>query len=726
MNSHSPSRSPDNEFLVQVRIPVQAVIAGLAVAGGVIGLVGGTPQYIASSLPLSLLIFVLAGVIWLIAAWREAAGVWALLAGLTATVFLLRFWLPWEGALVLLAIPATLGLILLGDRAGLIVAGFCTLGIGWLWATQRLPIPELLLALAGVWLMALVFWGSLRSIAQLADWAWRHYLGAQGTLDEVRANRAQLHQTLDDLAHANRQLDLMNRRLAAAQMAAEEAHKIKAAFVANVSHEFRTPLNMIIGLSDLLVEAPHVYGAPLPAELLEDLEIVRRNTQHLLAMVNDVLDLSQIEANRLALHRDRVDLSAVVERAAAVVYPLLEKKAVALHLELPPDLPPAYCDSNRVRQVLVNLLSNAARHTEQGSVSVQVRDDDHSLTVCVRDTGPGIAPEDAAHIFEPFYRGTFGARRNENGSGLGLSISKQFIEMHSGRMWLESTLGEGSAFYFSLPITALPLPAGGADRWLLDEWRWHVRDQAANLPQKIVKPRVIICDANTDLCDAFSRFDDQAEYVRVASLVEAVGVVAEFPAHSLILNDASPRLLLEMLAEARQKWPDLPVMGCSLPPRLGHALAAGASGQLLKPITRTELAAVIGQVQPKPRTVLVVDDDGDTRRLFARMLVAIDETLRVVSAADGQEALAQMRAEQPDLVLLDVKLPEMDGWQVLAAKALDDALRPIPVFLLSAQDPGDEPLSSQILVAAAGERTPFYKLLRAAQVIPLLLGQPDT
>ncbi|MBI3959434.1 MAG: response regulator, partial [Chloroflexi bacterium] len=145
----------------------------------------------------------------------------------------------------------------------------------------------------------------------------------------------------------------------------------------------------------------------------------------------------------------------------------------------------------------------------------------------------------------------------------------------------------------------------------------------------------------------------------------------------------------------------------------------------LKPITRAELAAVIGQVQPKPRTVLVVDDDGDTRRLFARMLVAIDENLRVISAGDGQEALAQMRAEQPDLVLLDVMLPDMDGWQVLAARALDDELRSIPVFLLSAQDPGDEPLSSQILIAAAGERTPFYKLLRAAQVSPLLLGQPD-
>ncbi|MBX3050353.1 MAG: hybrid sensor histidine kinase/response regulator [Caldilineaceae bacterium] len=720
----SQNRSPssvNNEALSQVQIPVQGVIMGLAVVGGLIGVVGGTPRYIAATLPVALLVLLLAAAAWLLAGWRQAAGVWAVLAGLVATVLLLRFWLGIDGALVLLAIPATLGLLLLGHRGGSGVALICTLVAGWLGVTARVPALEIALALALVWLLALVYWFILRSVGQLVDWSLAHYSGAQIALDEVRANRAQLHQTLEDLGHANRQLGLMNRRLAAAQMAAEEAHKTKAAFVANVSHEFRTPLNMIIGLSDLLIEAPHVYGSQLPDELLEDLEIVQRNTQHLLAMVNDVLDLSQIEANRLALHRERVQPGEVVARAAAVVRPLLEKKGVELRLEVPPDLPDVYCDSNRVRQVLVNLLSNAARHTEQGHVTVDIAGSEHSVTFCVADTGPGIAPEDAAHIFEPFHRGTYGARSNENSSGLGLSISKQFIEMHNGRMWLESELGQGSAFSFSLPITtALPAPGEGAERWLVESWQWHERLQPANLPATSTRPRVVICDPHPDLCDAFTRFNDAAEYVRADSLASAEEIIAGFPVQMLVLNDASPRLLLEMLADARLRWPELPAIGCSLPPRLGHALAAGAAGQLLKPITRTELAGVVAQIQP--RTVLVVDDDADTRRLFSRMLAAIDESLRVVTAANGREGLDQMRAEAPDLVLLDVKLPEMDGWQVLAAKALDDDLRAIPTFLLSAQDPADEPFSSQILIAAAGERTPFYKLLRCAEVIPLILN----
>lgn len=723
MNHQTPASPADNEFLAQVRIPVQAVIIGLAVAGGVIGIVGGTPQHISATLPVALLILVMAGAAWLLAGWRRDAGAWAVLAGLVATVLLLRFQLQLNDASVLLAIPATLGLLLLGHRLGTAIAGGCSLLIGWLWTAGQLPALEMALALALVWLLGLVYWVIFRSVAQLVEWSLTHYAGAQTALDEARASRGQLHQTLDDLAHANRQLGLVNRRLAAAQMAAEEAHKTKAAFVANVSHEFRTPLNMIIGLSDLLIEAPHVYGSQLPVELLEDLEIVRRNTQHLLAMVNDVLDLSQIEANRLALHRERVGLAEVVERAAGVVRPLLIKKGVELRLDLPPDLPPVYCDGNRVRQVLVNLLSNATRHTEQGWVSVQVTADEQAVTLCVQDTGPGIASEDATHIFEPFYRGTFGARRNENGSGLGLSISKQFIEMHDGQMWLESRVGQGSAFFFSLPVNALSLPADGAERWLLEDWRWHERTEPAQLPPQNYRPRVLICDPNPDLYDAFSRFNDQTEYVWADTLEGVAGVLAEFPVQTLILNDVSPRLLLESLSDAHQRWPDLPVIGCSLPPRLGRALAAGASGQLLKPITRAELAGVVRQIGPG--TVLVVDDDEDTRRLFARMLVAIDEELRVITAADGEEGLALMRSKRPDLVLLDVMLPDMDGWQVLAAKAQDDALRPIPVFLLSAQDPGDEPLSSQIIVAAAGERTPFYKLLRCAEVIPLILSQAD-
>lgn len=715
---------PDEEFVPRLRVSAKAVAAGLFAVGALIGLAGGTPAWLATTLPIALVVLALGGVGWLLAAWREQVAGWFVTVGLVVMVVLLRFQLDAPGALVLLVLPAALGVILSGSRVGIALTVVNTLLVVYL-GGALIPPLEATLAVIAMWSVLLVYLAALHATQQLAEWSWDHYQAAQRALVDVRAGRAHLHRTLDDLAHVNRQLALTNRRLAAAQLAAEEARKAKAAFVANVSHEFRTPLNMIIGLSDLLIESPQVYGARLPEALLEDLEIVRRNSQHLLGMVNDVLDLSQIEANRLALHRARVHVPDVVTRAVEVVKPLLVKKDVRMVVDVPADLPDVYCDGTRVRQVIVNLLSNAARHTEGGSVTIEVRHDDVAVVLCVRDTGPGIAAEDAAHIFEPFYRGTFGARRNEGGSGLGLSICKQFIEMHDGKMWLESTVGVGSAFFFSLPITTIPTPLSGADRWLVEEWPWHARAEPAQLPTATHRPRVLLCDANTDLHDACVRFDDGKEYLRVDSWEMAIEMARQTPLHAVIVNGASPRVLLEGVTQTAQAAPDLPVLGCWFPPKLDHALAAGASGQLLKPVTRAELAARVAEVVPAPRTILVVDDDDDARRLFSRMLLASFATLRVVTARTGADALSVMQQEAPDLVLLDIMLPDMDGWQVLARKQADERLCRIPAILLSAQDPGDEPLSSRVLVAALGDRIPFAKLLRCMEVIPALLRHAD-
>jgi len=182
MDAQTPLPTADNEFLDQVRIPALVVIAGLAVAGGVIGIAGGTPESISATLPVALLVFLLAAVAWLLARWRRAAGVWAVLGGLTVTVLLLRVWLQLDGALVLLAIPATFGPILLGHRAGATLPWVCTLLAAWLWAAGVAPPLELALALTVIWLVFLVYWFMVRSVMQLVDWSWTHYQDAQQAL----------------------------------------------------------------------------------------------------------------------------------------------------------------------------------------------------------------------------------------------------------------------------------------------------------------------------------------------------------------------------------------------------------------------------------------------------------------------------------------------------------------------------------------------------------------
>jgi signal transduction histidine kinase len=199
---------------------------------------------------------------------------------------------------------------------------------------------------------------------------------------------------------------LANERTANLRAIAEEAQRTKTAFVANVSHEFRTPLNMILGLVELMVENPEIYAVSLSSSMRDDLNVVYRNCEHLANLINDVLDLTRMEAGYLTLHRERVDLQEIIEDSVTAIRPLMEKKRLALDVLVPDELPRVYCDRTRMQQVLLNLLSNAARYTDVGRITVQVVQQDQHVVISVADTGPGICSEDVGRIFEPFFQGS--------------------------------------------------------------------------------------------------------------------------------------------------------------------------------------------------------------------------------------------------------------------------------------------------------------------------------
>ena len=374
---------------------------------------------------------------------------------LVTAVFLAYGWLGVRDILPLLAVPAALATALIGFPATLIVAlaeMALLLCYGWS-APADLGWASAGVALLSIAATAATVYAICQPVEQLERWLRDYFQRAQDALEEARDRRAELEQALADLAQANRQLALANERMAAMRSLAEEAQKSKAAFVAKVSHEFRTPLNMIIGLVALLTESPNVYGRQLPAELFEDLKIVRRNCEHLSGLVTDVLDLSQAEAGRLALRKERVNLAEIVEEALDVVWALLDKKHLRSEVQVPADLPLVYCDRRRIRQVILNLVSNAARFTDRGGIQVRVQPQGDLVAVSVIDTGPGILPEDLERIFEPFSQGSGELGGDRGGSGLGLSISKQFIEMHGGHIWIESQFGAGTTISFDVPIS---------------------------------------------------------------------------------------------------------------------------------------------------------------------------------------------------------------------------------------------------------------------------------
>ncbi len=665
--------------------------------------------------------------------WRAVAGRWFTVFALSMAVHLCGIWLQLPGSLTWAVIPVAFAAPLGGmPTATLTAVGESLLVLLLVQFSGAVPDAATATpALVGIWSI----WGAMLAmsyvIRQEATWFAHYFTQAHQHLEEARTHRADLMQALEDLAHANRQLALMNHRVIALQRIAEEAQKAKTSFVARVSHEFRTPLNMIIGLTDLIVERPEIYDAILSPRMREALRIVHRNSQHLSDMVNDVLDLSRLETDHLVLHRERVAIREIIAVTVEAVQPLLESKKLALQLEIAADVPAVYCDRTRIEQVVLNLVSNATRYTDQGQITISATQQQQMVCVRVTDTGQGIAPADRERIFEPFAQGTSTVWRDKGGSGLGLSISKQFIERHGGRIWVESTVGVGTVFAFELPISSplddleLLQQTGGPGHKISADWMWHAHRARPKLPTTHLRPRVVVCDESGDLYDTLSHFSGELELVHTMKHDEVTAALRQMPAQAVLLNVNSLDELQPWLAAIPKESKGTPLIGCAVPRSLAQARAHGLLGQLIKPITRTALAQALAWLGKPIRRVLVVDNGHEEVALLSQMLWAHDASLEIVTAYDGKTALEKLCAQPIDLMLLDIIMPGMTGWQVLEAMAANDDMPKTPTFFVSAQDPYEQPPRSNFMVVATEAGLSLTQLLRCSLAVANLLLQPD-
>jgi signal transduction histidine kinase/CheY-like chemotaxis protein len=665
---------------------------------------------------------------WLLDCWWAGSSRWPVIGTLVALIILADQWLGVPGMLALLAIPVGLAAGQVGLLASFVTATAETallVAVAQMSGTDR---AELIVPLVSVWSSLAIMIATYRPLYQLNHWMWEYLRWAQSLLDESLDRKTELAHASETLRHANRQLALANERLATLRIVAEEAKKSKASFVARVSHEFRTPLNMIIGLVGLMVESTDIYAEDLPPDLWTDLNIVYRNCQHLSSMINDVLDLSQAEAGRLVLHRESVDLAGIVDSAIAVVRPMTDKKHLDLQVAMQDGLPRVHCDPVRIRQVLLNLVSNAARFTMKGKISVHVAHQDHHVIVGVSDTGPGISQEEIEKVFEPFFRGARQDRPSSDGSGLGLSISKQFVHLHGGRMWLESQPQVGTSCYFTLPISPPVEHAVRPVRWIKEDWVWKEQAfKAGRLPstEQLLKPRILVCDETDELASELVRYTDEIEFIDVQEAAQVAPMLAQCPAHAVVLNTTSPDDLLSQVGAIGRDKPGTPVFGCAVSWPVFHAKDLGAAGHLIKPVTRADLLKAIAGIGRPVSRVLLVDDQPEVLQLWTRMLRACGQELEVITASDGRQAMEQLTKDPPDLVLLDIVMPGLDGWQVLERMAENKATRDIPVIVVSAQDPSSQPVRSPILVTTMGEGLPITQLLRCCLGLSSLLLRPD-
>ena len=278
----------------------------------------------------------------------------------------------------------------------------------------------------------------------------------------LRATQIDLQEAIYERERLNTQLQTLNKDLDIARCAAETAYRSKASFMATMSHELRTPLNLIIGFSTAMVDHPEMYASqPLPQLYRDDVAEIRRSSKHLLGLINDILDLAKVEAGRLELHTKPIALDGLLNEALKTAEGLLIGRPIKLRREFEPGLAPVLADEVRVRQVLLNLLSNASKFTDAGEIGLGARSDDREVVVWVRDSGIGITPDDQPRIFGEFEQVEHEESKQRGGTGLGLSICRWLIQMHGGRIWVESTAGKGSVFYFALPLVgaaSLPQP----------------------------------------------------------------------------------------------------------------------------------------------------------------------------------------------------------------------------------------------------------------------------
>ncbi len=629
------------------------------------------------------------------------------------------------------ALLPLMAVVTLGWPAGAAVEGLVVGLVWWLTRNPAMPplsLPLVLATVLGGACSGVLGWASARTLLTVTRWSLYSYEQAREKVEEARDQRLELKQIQEDLVKANQELARLSARLEAMYQVAEEARRAKEEFVANVSHELRTPLNMIIGFSETIVESPQIYGGDLPPALLSDIATIHANSQSLATLVNDVLDLSQVEVGRMALSKERTSLQSIIDGAALAVRPLFESRALYLEVQVPPELPTVFCDSTRIREVVLNLLSNAGRYTEEGGVQIRAWQEGAQIVVAVADTGPGIAPEDQKRLFEPFQQLDTSIRRRHRGSGLGLSISRRFIEMHGGRMWLESQVGVGTTFYFSLPLEN-PLPAAlpGADdprRWYnpYESTEYRLRTRRSKAPAPDASPRVVLLEEGNALCHLFERYLEDLETVAVASFEEAVVELSRSPAQALVVNLPPFRQDLAPVERLRDLPYGTPAVSCWAPGEDEAARRIGVVRYLVKPISRQTLLSALAALGDGVRSVLLVDDQPDALRLFARILSSSERSYRVLRAKSGQRALSLLRQERPDVMLLDLVMPGMDGFQVLQEKSQDPSIRDIPVITISARDPSGEPIVSDTLTVTKSGGLSVRELLGCIQALAAILS----
>lgn len=487
----------------------------------------------------------------------------------------------------------------------------------------------------------------------------------------------------DQLATAIENARLYQEQLETAEKL-REVDRLKSQFMANMSHELRTPLNSIIGFSRVILKG---IDGPLTDLQEQDLTAIYNSGTHLLELINNILDLSKIEAGKMELAFEEIDLSDIIEGVISTAVALIkDKPKVKLRHSIAPDLPLIIADATRIRQVLLNLISNAIKFTKEGYIKLNATHDARFVTIKVTDSGAGIPADKFDVLFQEFEQVDGSSTRTVGGTGLGLPITRHFVELHDGRIWVESEIGVGSTFAVQLPIKGPQAGEEVLERPILDP------------NQRLI----LVIDDDVDVIKLYKRYLEKQDYqvVGLSDSTEAITKVRALRPFAILLDVLMPEkdgwtVIQELKSDPQTQ--DIPVIMCSIVSEAGHGFSLGAADYLVKPIPEDRLLAALIRLangsspsSDESQKVLIIDDTPEDRHLLRRMLESADERYQVIEASGGVEGLEIIQQQQPNLVVLDLIMPEMDGFAVLEMLKSTKAMRQIPIIIVTAKELSDQ------------------------------------
>ncbi len=477
------------------------------------------------------------------------------------------------------------------------------------------------------------------------------------------------------------ELENINKELAKARDEALEATRAKSVFLANMSHELRTPMNAIIGYSEMLIEEAEEAEQE---RFISDLKKIHTAGRHLLQLINDILDLSKIEANKLELYLETFDVGVMIQDVSTTIQPLAEKNGNNLVIKSAPNLGLMRADLTRVRQILFNLLSNACKFTDHGTVSLETirekRDGRDWFTISVRDSGIGMTTEQIGKLFQPFSQGDSSTTRKYGGTGLGLAITRRFCEMMGGDITVQSEIGNGSNFILELPAEVVEQKT--EEPSTVRECTGQISGEACT---------ILSIDDDPTIHDLLARFLNKEGFkVEVAlSGEEGIRLAKGLHPQVILLDVLMPNMDGWATLSALKSDTDLtniPVIMMTIVDDKNLGFTLGASDYICKPVDWNHLLAIVKKYCGKqvPGSALVVEDDAATREMLSRVLVK--DGWHVEEAENGQVALKSVSQHCPDVILLDLIMPDVDGFEFLTKLRGREQWRSIPVIVVTGKD----------------------------------------